>query len=470
MASMNLTSMGVVFVVAAGLASVASAQGTPDWHWNPTQHAPSARWSFAWATDTLRSKLVLFGGGTVGTDDTWIFDGTDWVQQFPSPRPVARSVHSMAYDTARDRVVLFGGIANAPPFGRRNDTWEWDGTTWLQRTPATVPPVRSGAAIVYDPVRQVTLLFGGDGDSGARGDFWQWDGTSWTQLTPAVLPPAVSNHHMVWDAVRQRVVLIAFQWPAFACDTWEWDGTAWLQRTPATVPPPRAGPAAAFDANRGVTVLYGGSISGSAAYLDDTWCWNGTNWVQDTTVHRPDGLAMHELAYLPSRKSVFVFGGATREGTSQVASNELWMLNTLQFPADVASLGSGCASSAGVPVLEPLTLPWLTESFALELSGVPANKPWFLMLGTSTTHYWHLFLPAELSSFLMPGCRLYTDVFEAVPLMTGIGASSWATTIPNQSALRGLKFYGQAMVHDPLANVRGFVTSNAGAATIGSTL
>ena len=464
---MNRTSMGVAFAVAAGLASAASAQGSPDWHWNPTQHVPAARWSFDWATDTLRSKLVLFGGGTVGTDDMWTFDGTDWLQLSPSPRPTARSLHSMAYDSARDRVVLFGGMGM---IARRNDTWEWDGAAWLQRTPATAPPVRAAAAMVYDPVRQVTLLFGGEGDSGTRGDFWQWDGTAWTQLTPALLPPAVSGHEMVWDAVRQRVVLIAFQWPSFACDTWEWDGTAWLQRTPATVPPPRVDPAAAFDANRGVTVLYGGSVSGSASCRDDTWCWNGTNWVQDTTVHRPEGLAMHELAYLPSRKSVFVFGGATFEGTSQVASNELWMLNTLQFPADVASLGSGCASSAGVPVLEPLTLPWLTESFALELSSVPANKPWFLMLGTSSTHYWHLFLPAELSSFLMPGCWLYTEVFEAVPLMTGSGASSWATTIPNQSVLRGLKFYGQALVHDPLANVRGFVTSNAGAATIGSTL
>jgi hypothetical protein len=115
-------------------------------------------------------------------------------------------------------------------------------------------------------------------------------------------------------------------------------------------------------------------------------------------------------------------------------------------------------------------MPWLAESFGVELSGVPANKPWFLMLGTNNTQYWHLFLPAELSSFLMPGCWLYTEIFEAVPLLTGSGVSSWSMTIPNQNVLRGLRFYGQAMVHDPLANVRGFVTSNADAATVGSAL
>jgi hypothetical protein len=123
-----------------------------------------------------------------------------------------------------------------------------------------------------------------------------------------------------------------------------------------------------------------------------------------------------------------------------------------------------------VPVLQPLTMPWLAESFALELSGVPSGQPWFLMLGTSNTHYWHLFLPAELSSFRMPGCWLYTEVFEAVPMMTGSGTSTWAMAIPNLLVLRGLTFYAQAMVQDPGINLRWFVTSNAGAATVGSTL
>jgi hypothetical protein len=42
----------------------------------------------------------------------------------------------MAYDAARGQVVLFGGYDGS---GYLNDTWVWDGTNWVQKFPATVP-------------------------------------------------------------------------------------------------------------------------------------------------------------------------------------------------------------------------------------------------------------------------------------------------------------------------------------------
>ncbi|MHB8878486.1 MAG: hypothetical protein ACYC8T_32720, partial [Myxococcaceae bacterium] len=45
----------------------------------------------------------------------------------------ARYGHALAYDAARQRVVLFGGLDSA----YLTDTWEWDGTTWVRRTPDT---------------------------------------------------------------------------------------------------------------------------------------------------------------------------------------------------------------------------------------------------------------------------------------------------------------------------------------------
>ena len=45
--------------------------------------------------------------------------------------PNARFGSAMAFDEARGRTVLFGGLlADRTPL---DDTWEWDGTDWVQR-------------------------------------------------------------------------------------------------------------------------------------------------------------------------------------------------------------------------------------------------------------------------------------------------------------------------------------------------
>jgi cysteine-rich repeat protein len=75
---------------------------------------------------------------------------------FNSPSP--RSGHVMAYDATRDRVVLFGGYDGT----YRNDTWEWDGSTWTLLSSQTSPPPRTGHAMAYDATRGRIVLFGGD--------------------------------------------------------------------------------------------------------------------------------------------------------------------------------------------------------------------------------------------------------------------------------------------------------------------
>jgi hypothetical protein len=64
------------------------------------------------------------------------------------------------YDAARRRVVLFDGYTGSlnPVF---SDTWEWDGSTWVQRTPNTVRSGRAGHALAYDSARGRVVLFGG---------------------------------------------------------------------------------------------------------------------------------------------------------------------------------------------------------------------------------------------------------------------------------------------------------------------
>ena len=86
--------------------------------------------------------------------------------------PSARSSAAMAYDSARGIVVLFGGYASATSLA---DTWEHDGTRWVQITPTDPegdgdPPLREGHAMAFDSVRERVVLFGWL----ARRTVWRW--------------------------------------------------------------------------------------------------------------------------------------------------------------------------------------------------------------------------------------------------------------------------------------------------------
>jgi len=60
-------------------------------------------------------------------------------------------------------VLAFGGVG---PGGALNDTWVWDGTNWVAQSPATAPPVRYNTMLVYDASDAAFRLFGGNGGGG----------------------------------------------------------------------------------------------------------------------------------------------------------------------------------------------------------------------------------------------------------------------------------------------------------------
>ena len=61
--------------------------------------------------------------------------------------PPARDRHTLA--TLAGKVVLFGGGNNTTLY--LNDTWEWDGATWRERTPSTAPSARANHAMATMP-------------------------------------------------------------------------------------------------------------------------------------------------------------------------------------------------------------------------------------------------------------------------------------------------------------------------------
>jgi len=183
--------------------------------------------------DRRRNRFVTFGGGggrfqTHG--DTWEFDGAIWTKH-ASTSPAARQAHVMSYDIRRGRTVVFGGLGTAPQ-GQRPpalaDTWEFDGTEWIERK-VEGPSPRIGAGSTYDSKRGLVILFGGSGNDSLRGDTWSWDGTEWRRLATTGPEPRAMGY-MAYDEARDRIVLFGGRkgYPnGDLNDTWEWNGTAW---------------------------------------------------------------------------------------------------------------------------------------------------------------------------------------------------------------------------------------------------
>ncbi len=169
--------------------------------------------------------------------DTWTWNGTDWTQQHPAKLPPARDFASMAYDAVTGQLLLFGGGGNgqriaglAPPL--LDDTWDWNGTTWIQLHPATVPAARTQPGMAYDAATHDIVLFSGnevntDGPHNLD-DTWIWNGSNWIQQHPSASPllsgtfagqaVAFDQLVMTYNAATQQVMVALQGVPA----RWYW--------------------------------------------------------------------------------------------------------------------------------------------------------------------------------------------------------------------------------------------------------
>jgi len=199
------------------------------WEWDGTSWllqqpaaSPPACYYGAMVFDGNRGSVLLFGGGTLppGATGTWEWRGGNWTRLSPATSPPARVHHKMAWDARRGRVVLFGGAPSGAP-GALSDTWEWDGTNWAAMSPAHRPSARLQMALAWDPFRERAVLFGGRPHP-ATSDFndtWEWDGVDWTQRS-AGTPPARAYAPMETDTRRHRLVIFG-GYTVPVNDTWE---------------------------------------------------------------------------------------------------------------------------------------------------------------------------------------------------------------------------------------------------------
>src|SRR5438105_4060688 len=168
-----------------------------------------------------------------GGPETWAYNGTSWSQLHPTQSPPGLANMAMAYDSVRHELVLFGGEThsfNSTNGVAVNTTWVFDGSTWTQLTPATAPSARVGASMVFDQALGRIVLFGGastnpdatNASPAVFDDMWSFDGTTWQQLHPTSMPSGRFLAQVTYDAATQQIVLFggALNTTSDANDTW----------------------------------------------------------------------------------------------------------------------------------------------------------------------------------------------------------------------------------------------------------
>jgi hypothetical protein len=124
------------------------------------------------AFDANRRRSVWFGGGFLGTaqDKTVLFDGKTWTPLTSSTTPPPRLETAMAYDSDRRVSVMFGGNVNSGfNGGHTNDTWEL--------TTVDVPVINEQPASQYRPVGDTAVFSVNAVGYGTLGYQWYFGNT-----------------------------------------------------------------------------------------------------------------------------------------------------------------------------------------------------------------------------------------------------------------------------------------------------
>lgn len=247
---------------------------------NPAGGA-AARWGHQLVRHTPSNQLITFGGRspTISglANDLYAWNGTVWATMPTNAPPPARFRYGMAFDSLRNRIVMFGGRGLTQVF---DDTWELEigglSSTWTHVTTANSPPPREDMVMAYDSSLNRTVLFGGydPATDTLLGDTWEYDGVDWQQRTITNGPSARYRTAAAFDSTRKRIVMYGgFDGTDMAIETWEYVGGAWnlvsaggSQLATETYN--------AFDSQRNKFVTFGGV---GASFSTETWEFTGAN-------------------------------------------------------------------------------------------------------------------------------------------------------------------------------------------------
>jgi len=183
---------------------------------------------------------------------------------------------------------------------------------------AESPSPRHGARMIYDPVNQRVLLFGGakyDNRYTFYSDMWAFDTASeaWTRVEAPTGPQGRLNHNMVYDPDRHQIILFSgLSVSDRIGDTWAYSvaENAWTRISASPSPPPRSDAGFVYDEAHGVAVIFGGYGLNDIHY-DDTWVFDpeDNTWTQMSPPTSPPTMYGCMMVYDRANQASLLHGG-----------------------------------------------------------------------------------------------------------------------------------------------------------------
>jgi hypothetical protein len=331
--------------LATGDLTMLALGATPAWTPVTRPLAPEAMAIHTSIYDPVNSRLISFGGMSYfggPINDTWSLSldpAPSWSLLQPAgPLPAPRHSHVAIYDRMRDRMVAYGGYPTSLVTGFLTDTWTLSLTgapVWTQAPVIADAPFAYGTATpgVYDPVGDRMIFFAEALGAGPP-TFWAEPMTQLGQWQPLFTlggpPPNSESPSMIYDPLRERLILFG------GCvsngdpyqDVWalSLQSMTWMQLpTAGPVPAGRCRQAALYDPIRDRMLMIGGRGGGSP---DNNEVWELTlgeppAWRQLSFPEpAPPTLTWARAVAIPERDWIVVHGGYN--GSS--ALSDTWIL------------------------------------------------------------------------------------------------------------------------------------------------
>ena len=348
--------------------------------------------------DAARNLTIMFGGYgyPYRSPPLFVYDGVDWEIIEPTgdwPQP--RAHYGMAYDSDREVVVIFGGFQGN--FDYLGDTWEWDGEQWEQKFPVDSPSDRIRHAMAYHPGIQATVLFGGfDETYEVKNDTWVWDGVNWQEVSVSDAP-SPRYTQITYSDQLDNIVLFGGSDTGSSSgtmnDTWLFDGVDWVEAMPLDRPPNVHLHVLVYDKLRERCVTFGGIPSGGG-YTHETWEFDGVNWEISPASSHPIGRAEHAACFDSVRNRTVLFGGYSWNGPA----NDTW--EYYDVPTSTPS-----PTPTSTPTVMPTPFPTCT----------PTASPACPDQGVSLEMPSHTFAPGDACYLTAHICNLEPDPWRQSP-------------------------------------------------------
>ena len=322
-------------------------------------NSPPAISGASFVYDPVSQRMILFGGRNeiISFDQTWALKvtpfGPAWSElDVGEVRPPARFDFAAVYRPSENEMIIFGGRNYYEYF---NDLWALEldpgGEHWEEISASGPSPApRKQAAMVYDPVNDRLLLFGGAlGDSNfSVNDLWSFDFSTgaWTELNPDPAPCARHAMRAVYDDGLMYVFGGADNEGNFLNDLWalstELGNESWTQLSPSgDLPDPRSAYGSAFDLFGHNWIIHGGYYfdwDTGFVFYNDVYELNlpSLTWVDMTpsTGPYPPPARNTACVYEQNQHVFFAFGGDVYMGFQE-------RLYSLVMPPTVIGESSG---------------------------------------------------------------------------------------------------------------------------------